>query len=164
MRHVVMQSCGRAVVRSCGHAVVLGTLLILKAMISNKNAVLTVLTCILLITSFCSEERSTKKYDVVIYGGTSGGISAAIQTSRMGKSVVLIEPTGDWEDSPPGDLVLPISGINRQLAVFRANFTKTLKTIMPIRQTGNGRAGKNTSRTEMILSRMQCGHLNLQPL
>lgn len=32
-------------------------------------------------------------YDVVIYGGTSAGISAAIQTSRMGKKVVLIEPT-----------------------------------------------------------------------
>src|SRR5690606_38208494 len=34
-----------------------------------------------------------KVYDVVIYGGTSAGISSAIQSSRMGKSVVLIEPT-----------------------------------------------------------------------
>ena len=32
-------------------------------------------------------------FDIVIYGGTSAGISAAIQSSRMGKSVVLIEPT-----------------------------------------------------------------------
>ncbi len=32
--------------------------------------------------------------DVVIYGGTSGGIAAAIQTKRMGKSVILIEPSG----------------------------------------------------------------------
>lgn len=32
-------------------------------------------------------------YDVVVYGGTSGGIAAAVQTARMGKSVVLIEPT-----------------------------------------------------------------------
>jgi hypothetical protein len=31
-------------------------------------------------------------YDVVVYGGTSGGITAAIQTKIMGKSVVLIEP------------------------------------------------------------------------
>ncbi len=35
----------------------------------------------------------TKKYDIVIYGGTSAGVSAALQSSRMGKSVVLIEPT-----------------------------------------------------------------------
>src|SRR5262245_24081018 len=32
-------------------------------------------------------------YDVVIYGGTSSGIAAAIQTARMGKTAVLIEPT-----------------------------------------------------------------------
>lgn len=32
-------------------------------------------------------------YDVVVYGGTSGGITAAIQVARMGKSVVLIEPS-----------------------------------------------------------------------
>jgi hypothetical protein len=31
-------------------------------------------------------------YDVVIYGGTSSGIAAAIQTRRMGKTTILIEP------------------------------------------------------------------------
>lgn len=35
----------------------------------------------------------TNKYDIVIYGGTSAGVTAALQSSRMGKSVVLIEPT-----------------------------------------------------------------------
>ncbi|MCC5927647.1 MAG: FAD-dependent oxidoreductase [Cyclobacteriaceae bacterium] len=34
-----------------------------------------------------------KKFDVVIYGGTSAGIAAAIQCSRLGKSVVVIEPS-----------------------------------------------------------------------
>lgn len=32
-------------------------------------------------------------YDVVIYGGTSGGVAAALQTARMGRTAVLIEPT-----------------------------------------------------------------------
>lgn len=32
-------------------------------------------------------------FDLVVYGGTSSGIAAAIQASRMGKSVVLIEQT-----------------------------------------------------------------------
>jgi hypothetical protein len=32
------------------------------------------------------------EHDIVIYGGTSGGAAAAIQASRMGKTVVLIEP------------------------------------------------------------------------
>ena len=31
--------------------------------------------------------------DVVVYGGTSGGVAAAVQVKRMGKTVVLIEPT-----------------------------------------------------------------------
>ena len=31
--------------------------------------------------------------DICVFGGTSGGIAAAVQASRMGKSVVLIEPT-----------------------------------------------------------------------
>lgn len=42
------------------------------------------------INSFSQQQ---KVYDIVIYGGTSVGISAAIQGSRMGKKVVLIEPT-----------------------------------------------------------------------
>ncbi len=33
------------------------------------------------------------QHDIVIYGATSGGIAAAIQSSRLGKSVLLIEPT-----------------------------------------------------------------------
>src|SRR5262245_13489154 len=31
-------------------------------------------------------------FDVVVYGGTCGGVAAAVQAARMGKSVVLIEP------------------------------------------------------------------------
>lgn len=46
-----------------------------------------------LIFMFQSINAQTKKYDIVIYGGTSAGIAAAIQSSRMNKSVVLIEPT-----------------------------------------------------------------------
>lgn len=34
-----------------------------------------------------------KSYDIVIYGGSSAGVAAAIQSSRMGKSVAVIEPS-----------------------------------------------------------------------
>ena len=33
------------------------------------------------------------RHDVVIYGGTSAGIAAAVQVRRMGGSVVVIEPS-----------------------------------------------------------------------
>lgn len=32
-----------------------------------------------------------KEYDLVVYGGTSGGVAAAVQARRMGKSVLLVE-------------------------------------------------------------------------
>jgi hypothetical protein len=51
-----------------------------------------VLAVLILIDQVCFAQR-VAIYDIVIYGGTSAGISAAIQSSRMGKTVVLIEPT-----------------------------------------------------------------------
>ncbi len=46
------------------------------------------------LSSFSQSSGSQviQAYDIVVYGGTSAGISAAIQGSRMGKKVVLIEP------------------------------------------------------------------------
>ncbi|HEY1784144.1 MAG TPA: FAD-dependent oxidoreductase, partial [Pirellulales bacterium] len=35
---------------------------------------------------------AAETYDVVVYGGTAGGVAAAVQTARMGKSVLVIEP------------------------------------------------------------------------
>jgi 2-polyprenyl-6-methoxyphenol hydroxylase-like FAD-dependent oxidoreductase len=32
------------------------------------------------------------EYDVIIYGGTSGGVAAAVQAARMGKRVAILEP------------------------------------------------------------------------
>lgn len=34
----------------------------------------------------------TQDYDVVIYGGTSAAVTAAVQTAKMGKSVVVVSP------------------------------------------------------------------------
>lgn len=59
--------------------------------------------------------------DVVVYGGTSAGVAAAVQVSRMGKTVALIEPgvhlggltSGGlgWTDSGRKDM---IGGISRE--------------------------------------------------
>jgi NADPH-dependent 2,4-dienoyl-CoA reductase/sulfur reductase-like enzyme len=38
----------------------------------------------------CGAEREV---DVVVYGGTAAGIAAAVQVKRMGRSVVVIEPS-----------------------------------------------------------------------
>ncbi|RCS54769.1 FAD-dependent oxidoreductase [Bremerella cremea] len=36
--------------------------------------------------------QETKQYDLVIYGGTSAGVIAAVQAKQMGKSVALVSP------------------------------------------------------------------------
>lgn len=46
-----------------------------------------------LISAGFSSDQEPRSADVIVYGGTSGGIAAAIQTRRMGKSVILIEPS-----------------------------------------------------------------------
>ena len=61
----------------------------------SKEKITFLLACLSFISpnlSKASEKGET--YDVVIYGGTSAGIASAIQVSRMGKSVIVIEPTG----------------------------------------------------------------------
>tara|TARA_R110002051_G_scaffold13808_7_gene45660 strand:- start:5252 stop:6937 length:1686 start_codon:yes stop_codon:yes gene_type:complete len=81
-----------------------------------------------LILIFQSMNAQTKKYDIVIYGGTSAGITAAIQSSRMDKSVVLIEPTNRLGGLTTGGLgqtdignKQAIGGISRE---FYANIKK----------------------------------------
>jgi hypothetical protein len=48
---------------------------------------------IFLLFAFLLTPPASATDDVVIYGGTSGGVAAAIQAARSGKSVVLIEPS-----------------------------------------------------------------------
>jgi hypothetical protein len=47
----------------------------------------------LLITLFSGFTRLLSGEDIVVYGGTSGGITAVIQAVREGRTAVLIEPT-----------------------------------------------------------------------
>lgn len=46
-----------------------------------------------LLSPFLARADEVKTYDIVVYGGTSAGVVAAVQARRMDRSVVLIEPT-----------------------------------------------------------------------
>ena len=43
-------------------------------------------------TAVASEPDSDAQYDVLVYGGTSGGVIAAVQAKRMGKRVMIVCP------------------------------------------------------------------------
>lgn len=58
-----------------------------------KSLINLVLTALLVLSACQSESRpKTYKADVIIYGGTSSAVTAAVQAKRMGKSVIIVSP------------------------------------------------------------------------
>ncbi len=47
----------------------------------------------LFLSAVALATAATPSYDVVVYGGTSGGLAAALQAARLGRTAVVIEPT-----------------------------------------------------------------------
>jgi hypothetical protein len=44
-------------------------------------------------SALAQDSAQSGKFDVVVYGGTSSGVMAAVQARRMGKTVALVEPS-----------------------------------------------------------------------
>ena len=65
-------------------------------------------------------------YDLVIYGGTSGGISAAIHGARLGKRVVLIEPSKHLGGMTTGGLGATDRGSPRTVSGLAREFYRGL--------------------------------------
>ncbi|MBN2862094.1 MAG: FAD-dependent oxidoreductase, partial [Bacteroidales bacterium] len=78
----------------------------------------------LLSTFKCNDDHSA---DVIIYGGTSAGISAAIQTARLGKSVVLIEPTNRLGGLTTGGLGQTDIGNKQVIGGIAREFYRNIK-------------------------------------
>jgi len=65
-----------------------------KQIFINKHSLLFLgLLAIIILLNACQQRSSQASYDLVIYGGTSAGVTAAVQAQRMGKSVILLEPS-----------------------------------------------------------------------
>jgi len=92
-----------------------------------KTTLRTILT-ILLLLIFTAGLKSQPNYDIVIYGGTSAGIAAAIQSSRMGKSVVLIEPTQRIGGLTTGGLGQTDIGNKQAIGGISREFYQNIKT------------------------------------
>ncbi len=52
----------------------------------------TIAAVLFFAATFSCRAETPRSADVIIYGATSSGVAAAIQVSRMGKSVIIIEP------------------------------------------------------------------------
>ena len=60
-------------------------------MIKLKNLRIVILFALLVLFSSFNKAPADYDYDIVVYGGTSAGVSAAIEAARMHKRVVIIE-------------------------------------------------------------------------
>jgi hypothetical protein len=69
-------------------------------------------------------ERSA---DVVVYGGTSAGVAAAVQTARMGKSVILISPLERLGGMTTGGLGATDSGNKAVIGGVAREFYQRIK-------------------------------------
>jgi hypothetical protein len=67
------------------------------------------------------------EYDVCIFGGTAGGVAAAVQAARMGKSVVLIEPSQHIGGMTSGGLGWTDSGDKAAVGGIAREFYQRVK-------------------------------------
>jgi hypothetical protein len=75
-----------------------------------------------------AQEVSTAAlYDVVVYGGTSGGITAAIQAQGMGGRVVLIEPSAHLGGLTTSGLGFTDTGDKRVIGGLAREFYRQIK-------------------------------------
>ncbi len=61
-------------------------------LINSYTRIVLGIMMLIILTTGCQNDDSNE-FDIIVYGGTSSGVAAAIQASRSGKTVVLIEPS-----------------------------------------------------------------------
>lgn len=87
-----------------------------------------VAACLLLF--FTTSKGEVIESDVCVYGGTSGGVAAAVQAARLGKSVTLVEPGGHLGGMTSGGLSAVDIGDPRSVGgIAREYFTKLAATV-----------------------------------
>lgn len=117
-----------------------------------KTAALTVLAACAFNFTFSSSTHAAEvkviDADICIYGGTSGGVAAAVQASRMGKKAVIIEPGKHLGGMTAGGLSAvdigdprTVGGIAREYFTrLVASYGKTLAWDQPFVSKGGGPA------------------------
>ena len=94
-----------------------------------KRILLAILPLTVIVTLSCSRQSNDNlnSADVVIYGGTSAGIAAAIQTARLGKSVIMIEPTNRLGGLTTGGLGQTDIGNKQVIGGIAREFYRNIK-------------------------------------
>jgi hypothetical protein len=81
----------------------------------------------LLLIPTVNAQAEYREADVIVYGGTSAGVTAAVQTARMGHSVILIEPTRHIGGLTSGGLGFTDSGDKRVIGGLSREFYRRVR-------------------------------------
>ncbi len=98
-----------------------------KSVLNFKNAFTFGLIYLAILWPMNASAQMMQSYDVVIYGGTSAGVSAAIQSSRMGKKVILIEPSNRLGGLTTGGLGKTDIGNKQAIGGISREFYQNIK-------------------------------------
>src|SRR5215213_10329321 len=82
---------------------------------------------LLLSVLFTAAPGAEPSVDVVVYGGTSAGIAAAVQSARMGKSVVVVSPDTHLGGLSSGGLGWTDSGRKEAIGGLSREFYRRIK-------------------------------------
>ncbi len=95
-------------------------------MLTNDRSTISI--CVAILLTFPSIAHAIEA-DVCVYGGTSGGVVAAVQAARMGKRAVLIEPGRHLGGMTSGGLSAVDIGDPRSIGgLTREYFTRLVET------------------------------------
>ena len=88
-----------------------------------------ILIGVILSLSGCKSKSNTagNNYDIVVYGGTSAGVAAAIQAKQMGKSVILVCPEQHLGGMTSGGLGWTDSGLKETVGGIAREFYQQVK-------------------------------------
>jgi hypothetical protein len=78
-------------------------------------------------TGYTASAESSQAYDVVVYGGTSAGVSAAIQAKRMGKTAIIVGPDKHLGGLTAGGLGWTDSGRKEAIGGISREFYQRIK-------------------------------------
>ncbi len=92
-----------------------------------KDTLKVLVVCLLLALDTVVQAQA-QSYDLVIYGATSGGIAAAIEADRQGKSVLLIEPGDRMGGLTTGGLGQTDIGNKSAIGGLSREFYENIKT------------------------------------
>ncbi|MBQ7216792.1 MAG: FAD-dependent oxidoreductase [Synergistaceae bacterium] len=89
-----------------------------------------ILSIILILSaapSFSAQKKPRTSYDIIIAGGGTGGISAAIQAARMGASVLVVEPSSWIGGQATAAGVSTMDDMSRQKSGLYLDFISRIK-------------------------------------